>query len=258
MIKVLSIAGSDPSSGAGIQADLKTFQALGAFGMAVPAALTVQNSRGVSDVEPVSSRIFSKQLESLLSDIRPDAVKTGMLLTKQNVDAVAKAINKFRIKNLVIDPVLRSSSGSMLIQRSAISSLTKGLFPLALIVTPNIPEAEAIAGLSIRTSKDMDFAAGRILDLGPSYVLIKGGHKHGSASDTLYGGESVFSFSTPRRAGEFHGTGCVLSSAIAVFIARGLPVEKAVEKAKQFVDKMLRTAKPVGKSKTKFFIFEEC
>ena len=253
MNKVLSIAGSDPSSGAGIQADLKTFQALGAFGMAMPAALTAQNSRGVSGVEPVSSRMLSKQLDALLSDIKPDATKTGMLLTRQNVDAVAGAVNKFRIKNLVIDPVLRSSSGKMLVQPRAVTSLKKNLFPRALIVTPNVPEAEIIAGLSIRSERDMDFAAGAILDLGPSYVLIKGGHRSGPATDTLYGGKTVLSFSTVRRKGEFHGTGCVLSSAIAVFIAQGYPVEKAVEKAKQFVDNMLKTARPVGKSKTKYF-----
>ncbi len=253
MIKVLSIAGSDPSSGAGIQIDLKTFQALGAFGMAVPAALTVQNSRGVSGVEPVPSRMLSKQLDALLSDIKPDAIKTGMLLTRQNVDAVAGAVNKFRIKNLVIDPVLRSSSGKMLLQPRAVPSLKKNLFPRALIVTPNIPEAEIITGLPIRNERDMDFAAGTILDWGPSYVLIKGGHRSGPATDTLYGGKTVLSFSTVRRKGEFHGTGCVLSSAIAVFIAQGYPVEKAVEKAKQLVDNMLKTARPVGKSKTKYF-----
>ncbi|HET6365346.1 MAG TPA: bifunctional hydroxymethylpyrimidine kinase/phosphomethylpyrimidine kinase [Nitrospirota bacterium] len=253
MIKVLSIAGSDPSSGAGIQSDLKTFQALGAFGMAMPAALTVQNSRGVSGVEPVSSRMLSKQLDVLLSDIKPDAIKTGMLLTGQNVDAVAVAVSKFRIKNLVIDPVLRSSSGKMLAKHRAVPSLKRNLFPRALIVTPNVPEAEIIAGMSIRSEKDMDFAAGAILDLGPSFVLIKGGHRSGPATDTLYGGETVLSFSTVRRKGEFHGTGCVLSSAIAVFIAQGYPVEKAVEKAKQFVDNMLITARPVGKGKIKYF-----
>ena len=253
MIKVLSIAGSDPSSGAGLQTDLKTFQALGAFGMAVPAALTVQNSLGVSGVEPVPSRMLSKQLDALLSDIKPDAIKTGMLLTRQNVDAVAGAVSKFRIKNLVIDPVLRSSSGKMLLQPRAVPSLKKNLFPRALIVTPNIPEAEIITGLPIRNERDMDFAAGSILDLGPSYVLIKGGHRSGPATDTLYGGKTVLSFSTVRRKGEFHGTGCVLSSAVAVFIAQGYPVEKAVEKAKQVVDNMLKTARPVGKSKTKYF-----
>jgi hydroxymethylpyrimidine/phosphomethylpyrimidine kinase len=253
MIKVLSIAGSDPSSGAGIQTDLKTFQALGAFGMAVPAALTVQNSRGVSGVETVPSRMLSKQLDALLSDIKPDAIKTGMLLTRQNVDAVAGAVSKFRIKNLVIDPVLRSSSGKMLLQPRAVPSLIKNLFPRALIVTPNVLEAEIITGLPIRNEQDMDYAAGTILDWGPSYVLIKGGHRSGPATDTLYGGKTVLSFSTVRRKGEFHGTGCVLSSAVAVFIAQGYPVEKAVEKAKQFVDNMLKTARPVGKSKTKYF-----
>jgi hydroxymethylpyrimidine/phosphomethylpyrimidine kinase len=128
---------------------------------------------------------------------------------------------------------------------------------MALIVTPNIPEAEVLAGISIETEADMDFAAGIILDRGPSYVLIKGGHRPGPATDTLYGGKTVLSFSTERLKGEFHGTGCVFSSAITAFIARGLPVEKAVEKAKLFVDKMLKTAQPAGKGKAKYFQFAE-
>ncbi len=255
MIKVLSIAGCDPSSGAGIQVDLKAFQALGAFGMAVPAALTVQNSRGVSGVEAVSASVLSKQLAALLSDIRPDAVKTGMLLTRRNVEIVASSVKKFRIRNLIIDPVVRASSGRPLLKPDAIQSLKEDLFPLALIVTPNIPEAGLLTGKQIKSESDMDYAAGKLLDMGPSYVLIKGGHGKGPAIDTLYGGKTVLSFSTLRRKGEFHGTGCVLSSAIAVFIARGLPVEKAVEKAKQFVDKMLRTAKRAGKGRVKYFIF---
>jgi hydroxymethylpyrimidine/phosphomethylpyrimidine kinase len=255
MIECLSIAGSDPSSGAGIQVDLKTFQFLGAFGMAVPAALTVQNSLGVSGVEAVSSTMFSQQLEVLFSDIKPDAIKTGMLLTKQNVEIVARAVKKYSIRNVVIDPVLKSSSGSLLLQPAAVRSLIGKLFPLALIVTPNIPEAEVLAGMSIGSEEDMDYAAGRILDAGPEYVLIKGGHRHGPATDTLYGGKTVLTFSTPRRKGEYHGTGCVLSAAITVFMARGLPVEKAVEKAKQFVDTMLKRAKPVGRGRTNYFQF---
>jgi len=255
MIKVLSIAGSDPSSGAGIQVDLKTFQQLGAFGMALPAALTVQNSQGVSAVEPISSALLAKQLDVLLSDITPDAIKTGMLLTKQNVGAVVKAMTKHSIKNLVIDPVLWSSSGKHLLEHDAVAVLKKKLFPRALIITPNIPEAEVLTGIAMECDSDMDFAAGKLLDMGPAYVLIKGGHRVGPAVDTLYGGKTVLSFSTPRRKEEFHGTGCVLSSAITVFIARGLPVEKAVEKAKQFVDMMLKTAKPVGKGQTNYFQF---
>ncbi len=256
MKKVLSIAGSDPSSGAGIQVDLKIFQELGAYGMAIPAALTVQNSRGVAAVEPVSSSLLAKQIECLLSDIRPDAIKTGMLLTKQNVVAVARAVRKYKIRNLVIDPVLRSSSGKVLLQSAAIPSLKKELFPLARIITPNIPEAEMLTGIAITSDQDMDFAAGMLLDMGPAYVLIKGGHLQGAAVDTLYGGKTVLSFSTERRKGDFHGTGCVLSAAVTVFIAQGLPVEKAVEKAKQRVDRMLKTAKPIGKSKTaKYFFF---
>lgn len=255
MVNVLSIAGSDPSAGAGMQVDLKTFQALGAFGMAVPAALTIQNSRGVSGVEPVSSSMLSRQLDALLSDIRPDAIKTGMLLTRRNVEVVASAVNTYACRHLVIDPVLRSSSGKTLLQPSALLSLKKKLIPQALIVTPNIPEAEVLSGQTIKTEADMDFAAGKILDLGPMYVLIKGGHRSGPALDTLYGGRTVLSFSTTRKKGWFHGTGCVLSSALTVFIARGLPVEKAVEKAKQCVDSLLRTAKPVGKGRTKYFQF---
>ena len=255
MIKILSIAGSDPSGGAGIQLDLKVFQALGAFGMAVPAALTVQNSGGVSGVHALPSAALSDQLASLLPDIKPDAVKTGMLLSRQNIDVVATAVKKFRIRNLVIDPVLRSSSGAVFMQRDAIQALKKVLLPLALIVTPNVMEAEVLSGMSIRCEGDLDFAAGMILDQGPAYVLIKGGHRKGPATDTLYGGKTVLSFSTPRRKSEFHGTGCALSAAIAVFIGRGYPVEKAVEKAKQAVDSMLKTAKPVGRSRTKYFQF---
>ena len=255
MIKVLSIAGSDPSSGAGIQVDLKTFQALGAYGMAVLAALTTQNSKGVGGVSAVPARVLSQQMTALLPDMKPDAIKTGMLLTGQNVSAVAAAVKKFKIKNLIIDPVLRSSSGRPLLQPGAINPLKNKLFPLALIVTPNLMEAEVLSGMAIVSEADMDLAAGKILDMGPAYVLINGGHKRGPAVDTLYGGKTVLSFSTLRRSGEFHGTGCVLSSAIAVFIARGFPVEKAVEKAKQLVDRMLKTAKPVGKSRTKYFQF---
>jgi len=255
MIKVLSIAGSDPSSGAGIQVDLKTFHALGVFGMAVPTALTIQNSRGVSETHAIKSKVLSQQIDSLLSDIRPDAVKIGMILTRQNVEAVAAVLGKYRIRNLVIDPVVRSSSGKSLIQPAAFASFRKSLLPRALIVTPNIPEAEVLAKMPIRNDGDMDFAAGRILDMGPAYVLITGGHGSGPATDTLYGGKTVISFSTTRQKGEFHGTGCVLSAAITVFIARGLSVEKAVEKAKQYVDKLLRSARPVGKSRTKYFQF---
>lgn len=256
MTKILTIAGSDPSGGAGIQIDLKTFQALGVHGMAIPAALTAQNSEGVTATYLVPSRALFRQIDTLFSDIKPDAVKTGMLLTQQNVTAVAKAIRKYRIRNLVIDPVIRSSSGKMLLRPAAVRALKKDLFPLAFVITPNIPEVEVLTGMRIMSDEDMDFAAGKLLDMGPRCVLIKGGHRaSGGAVDTLYGGKTVLSFSTDRLKGEFHGTGCVLSSAIAVFIGKGLPVEKAVENAKLFVEKMLRRAKRVGKGGTKYFQF---
>jgi hydroxymethylpyrimidine kinase/phosphomethylpyrimidine kinase len=252
---VLSLAGSDPSGGAGIQVDLKVFQALGAYGMAIPAALTVQTSRGVDAAYSVGPRSFSEQLRSLLADIRPDAVKTGMLLMPWAVKETAQAVRSFGIRNLVVDPVLRSSTGRELLRTEAMTALRKELIPLALIVTPNLPEAEMLSGMSIMSEQDMDFAAGRLLDLGPKYVLIKGGHRKGPAVDTLYGGDSVLSFSTERLPGVYHGTGCVLSSAIAVFIAQGYPVEKAVEKGKRFVEKMLKKAKPVGKGRARYFQF---
>jgi hydroxymethylpyrimidine/phosphomethylpyrimidine kinase len=256
MKKILTIAGSDPSGGAGIQADLKTFQALGAYGMAIPVAITVQNSRGVTRTYPVSSQAIWQQLHTLISDIKPDAVKTGMLLTERTVDAVAKALRAFQIRKLVIDPVIRSSSGTILLQPGAVTALKKHLFPLAYVITPNVPEAEILTGMRIKTDKDMDFAAGKLLDMGPRFVLIKGGHWHGPATDTLYGGKTVFSFSTERRRHAYHGTGCLLSSAIAVFISSGFPVEKAVEKAKQFVDKMLKNARTMGQGgKTLYFQF---
>jgi len=169
----------------------------------------------------------SQQIETLLSDIKPDAVKTGMLLTRQTVDAVATAVRTYRIKNLVIDPVIRASSGKMLLNQDAVRAIKRDLFPLALMITPNIPEAEVLTGMRILTDEDMDFAAGKLLDTGPRYVLIKGGHRASAAVvDTLYGGKTVLSFSTVRLKGEFHGTGCVLSSAMAVFIGKGLPVER--------------------------------
>lgn len=255
MIKLLSIAGSDPSGGAGIQVDLKTFQALGAFGMAIPAALTFQNSRGVAGVEAVPPQALRRQLEDLLADIRPDGVKTGMLLTSSAVKAVADAVTQHHIRNLVVDPVIRSSSGRMLLKPDAVRAMKMDLFPCALLVTPNLPEAEVLAGIAIRSDEDMDFAAGRLLDLGPKYVLIKGGHRAGPAVDTLYGGKQVLEFSTERQKGDFHGTGCVLSSAMTLFIARGSSVEKAVEKGKQFVERMLKKAVRVGKGKTRYFQF---
>ena len=255
MIKVLSIAGSDPSGGAGIQIDLKTFHALGAHGMAIPAAMTVQNSLGVKAAYSVGPKSFREQVEALLADIRPDAVKTGMLLMPWVVGAVAKAAKEHHLLSLIVDPVMRSSSGRMLLKPEAIRILKKELFPLALIITPNIPEAESLTGTKIRTRTDRDAAAGKLLDMGPRYVLIKGGHGTGPAVDALYSDWMVYEFSTSRRKGDFHGTGCVLSSAIAVFIGRGLPVEKAVEKAKRFVDKMLRTTKPVGNGRAQYFQF---
>lgn len=253
MIKVLSIAGSDPSGGAGIQLDLKVFQSLGAFGMALPAALTAQSSRGVYRTYPIPSKVVYEQLETLFSDMRPDAVKTGMLMTSQNVKAIADIVTRFKIKNLIIDTVIRSTSRYELLSTNGIDALRRHLLPFALLTTPNLPEVQVLTGITIKNEADMERAARRLLDSGVSYVLIKGGHSTGLATDTLYGGRKPLSFSTSRRAGEFHGTGCALSAAITVFIARGYTVEKAVEKAKEYVNSLFKTARPVGKGRVKYF-----
>lgn len=252
MIKVLTIAGSDPSSGAGIQQDLKVFQRLGAFGMGIPAGLTIQNSKGVFRAYPVSSRVLYEQIETLLSDIAPDAVKTGMLMTRANVMAVARAVHRFGIKNLIIDTVIRSTSGYELLSTDGIDALRRSLLPLGFIATPNLPEAEILSGIRIRSDADIDLAATRLLETGLSYVLVKGGHRKGIPVDRLYDGKGVHSFSAPRRKGEFHGTGCTLSAAITVFIARGFPVEKAVEKARSFVDLLLKKPVSFGKGRSKY------
>jgi hydroxymethylpyrimidine/phosphomethylpyrimidine kinase len=199
--------------------------------------------------------LFSAQIETLLKDVRPGAIKTGMLLTHRAVVTVARAIREHRIENVVVDPVIRSSTGSILLSPTGVVRMKKELLPLTSIVTPNINEAEILSGRRISSEKDMDYAAGVILNLGPRYVLIKGGHRRGPAADTLYGGRTVLTFSTSRQKGEFHGTGCALSSAVAVWIARGLSVEKAVEKAKELVDSLLRKAKSVGRGRTKYFQF---
>ena len=216
----LTIAGSDPSGGAGIQADLKTFSRLRVYGMAVVAAMTAQNSLGVSAVAEVAPDFVGQQLDALLADIRPDATKTGMLLSAGVIEIVAEKLKQYGTRNLVIDPVMMSTSGATLMNPDAITVFRRTLLPLASLITPNTDEAGALTGKTIRTVRDMEEAAMEIHDAGAAHVLIKGGHvKADVATDVLFDGKEFSKFQSSRIATRnTHGTGCVLSASIAAYL----------------------------------------
>jgi len=244
----LTIAGSDPSGGAGLQADIKTFSELHVYGMAVVTAVTVQNTRGVSDIGEISPRLVEEQLASVLSDIPPDATKTGMLLTAGVVEAVAKHLKRYAVPNLVVDPVMISSSGAQLMNPDAVIAFQRILLPLAFLATPNIDEASALTRINVCSVDDMEQAAGRIFEMGAKNVLIKGGHLDGSeATDVFFDGRELLKFRAPRVAARnTHGTGCVLSAAITAYLAMGRPVKEAVDLGKQFVTKAICNGLHIG------------
>jgi hydroxymethylpyrimidine/phosphomethylpyrimidine kinase len=249
--RALTIAGSDPSGGAGIQADLKTFSQLRVYGMAVIAAMTAQNTLGVSVVEEVRPDFVAKQLESICSDIPPDAVKTGMLGTATVIETVARIAREYQLDNLVVDPVLTATSGAPLASPDAAVAFRRALIPAALVVTPNIDEAAVLTGTTVRTIQDMESASRRIHDMGSRYVLMKGGHLTGEeAVDLLFDGRS-FSYlrSTRLAAQHTHGTGCVLSAAITAYLALGRPIAEAVALGKEFVTEALINAIPMGQGR---------
>lgn len=247
--RILTIAGSDSGGGAGIQADLKTIAALGGYGMSVITALTAQNTTGVQGVFEVPVSFIEKQFDSVASDIGVDAAKTGMLATGEIIAAVAKKLRKYRIRKVVVDPVMVAKGGSRLLAAEAEEALKQHLLPLALVVTPNIPEAEAIAGMRIRSAEEMKKAAEAIWRMGPRSVLVKGGHLGGEALDILYDGKTFHEFSSPRiQTSDTHGTGCTLASAVAACIAFGLPLPEAVARAKEFVTEAIRGAFRIGRS----------
>jgi hydroxymethylpyrimidine kinase/phosphomethylpyrimidine kinase len=247
MKRILTIAGSDSGGGAGIQADLKAITVLGAYGMSVITAVTAQNTIGVQGVHPVPVSFIGKQMESVLSDIGADAVKTGMLATEDVVEAVAEQLRKYRVKHLVVDPVMVSTSGSPLIAENAIEIMKRTLFPLADLVTPNLSEASLLSGFPISNLSEMRRSAERIHDLGPSHVLIKGGHHGGDALDILFDGDSFYSFTADRiHTRNTHGTGCTLSAALATFLAQGYPMNEAVAKAKKFITRAISSGLKIG------------
>ena len=244
----LTIAGSDPSGGAGIQADLKTFSQLRVYGMAVIAALTAQNTRGVSAVAEVSADIVGEQLNAVLSDIPPDATKTGMLLTADVIEVVAQKLRQYNVRNLVIDPVMVSTSGTPLLNPNAVEAFRRRLLPLALVITPNIEEARTLTGKTIETVEDMEEAALQIQGMGARNVLIKGGHFEGSdATDVLFDGKEFVHLKSARiDARDTHGTGCVLSAAITAHLATGKPVDEAVRLGKEFVTNAIKNGLRIG------------
>ncbi len=246
--KALTIAGSDSGGGAGIQADLKTFSAFRVFGMSVLTAVTAQNSLGVQGVENLSPAFVALQLRSVLSDFGADAAKCGMLSTAPIIRSVAETLAQHPVDKLVVDPVMVAKSGDTLLEADARQALVERILPLALVVTPNLPEAEALAGVPVTSRADMEEAARRIHALGPRYVLVKGGHLKGDAVDVLWNGKALTTFSAPRiDSGNTHGTGCTLSAAIAAGLARGQAIGDAIRDAKAYVTRAIREGFAAGR-----------
>lgn len=248
LFRALTIAGSDSGGGAGIQADLKTFSAFGVYGMSVLTAVTAQNTVGVQGVETLTPSFIRRQFESVISDIGVDALKTGMLGTAAVVAAVAAMIAKAGLTNLVVDPVMIAKSGDHLLADDAVSALKTALLPLALVITPNVPEAETLVGGPIQTLDDMRAAAKRLYDLGPRWVVVKGGHMGGAVvTDLLYDGVAFQSLDTPRIATQHtHGTGCTFSAAMTACIAQGRSVPDAFAAAKRYTHAAIIAAPGLG------------
>jgi hydroxymethylpyrimidine/phosphomethylpyrimidine kinase len=253
MAIALTIAGSDSGGGAGIQADLKTFAAAGVYGTSAITAVTAQNTTGVTAWEPVSTELVIAQIEAIAGDLPPDAVKTGMLATAAIVEAVAAAIEALDLPQLVVDPVMIAKGGDRLLREDAVSAIKAHLLKLAEVVTPNIPEAEVLSGVSIAAEHDMIVAAERIRELGPRVVIIKGGHLDpaitaGTVVDVvLYGDGQFFKVQGPRlETRHTHGTGCTFASAIAAQLALGREIEEAVRWSREYLEGAIRHAPQLG------------
>lgn len=254
--KVLTIAGSDSGGGAGIQADIKTITALGGYATTVITALTAQNTLGVQSIFEVPSSFIGQQIDAIMTDIGTDVVKTGMLLSKDIVEIVTLKIKEYKIKCVVADPVIMSKNERRLLSADAINALTSQLFPLSFLVTPNIPEAEYISGIKIKNLSDAEMAAHSIHQLGPSNVLIKGGHakkakdikNENRVIDILYDGKS-FEYIEGEyvKTKNTHGTGCTYASAIATYLAKDFGLKDAVVHAKKFVTASIRKSFNPGK-----------
>ncbi len=237
----LTVAGSDPSGGAGIQADLKTFSALGCYGMSVITALTSQNTMGVRDIYEVSPEFVESQLNAILDDIEVHAVKIGMMHSPAIIEVVARCLEKYSVEKLVVDPVMFAKSGDRLIRDDAIDTLRERLVPRATVLTPNLPEAGELLRRSIKTRDHMEESAHALLDEGPSCVVIKGGHLDFGGSDDYLAFrngnkiEGQWFYSRRETTSNMHGTGCTFASAITAFLAKGWDLKEAVQSAKEYI-----------------------
>jgi len=249
MKKALTIAGSDSGGGAGIQADLKTFAAHGVWGTSAIAAITAQNTLGVTAALPLPCDIITAQIEAVAGDIGADAVKTGMLATAAIVHAVAEALARSTMVNVVVDPVMVSKSGAVLLAGDAVEAMRKQLLPLATVVTPNTEEAEVLTGLTIRTVDDSRLAAQRIHDMGPAAVIVKGGHLQTvDVVDVLFDGHDLMEFRHARVPGtNTHGTGCTFAAAIAANLALGRTIAEAIRLAQSYVEGAIRHGAAAGR-----------
>ncbi|RDY22788.1 bifunctional hydroxymethylpyrimidine kinase/phosphomethylpyrimidine kinase [Romboutsia maritimum] len=246
-IPTLTIAGSDSSGGAGIQADLKTFSAIGTYGMSVITAITAQNTQGVFEVEELSKKIIRKQIEVVFEDITPKAVKIGMVSSPEIILEIVNSLKNYNLEYLVVDPVMISKSGYSLLRPQAKENLMKYLIPMAYIITPNIPEAEEITGMKVNNIDDMKIVGEKILELGPKYVLMKGGHLDGDAIDVLIG-EDIFEIYKSKRIDRknTHGTGCTLSSAITSHLALGYGIKESIKLSKEYITQAIKYSFDIG------------
>jgi len=244
----MTIAGSDSGGGAGIQADLKTFAALGVYGTSVLTAITAQNTLAVTAVHEIPPDIVAAQIDAVVTDIGADAVKTGMLASAPIIEVVAAKLREYKLPNVVVDPVMAAKSGDRLLREEAVTVLRDLLLPLATVVTPNLPEAEILVGRSLPDGDAVRRAAREIVALGPKAVVMKGGHAAGDVVvDILFDGAGFREYAAPRiDTSSTHGTGCTFASAIAAGLALGLSVAEAVAQAKEYVTAALRNAKPIG------------
>lgn len=243
MKKVLTIAGSDCSGGAGIQADLKTIAMHGQYGMSAITALTAQNTQGVADISMVTPEFLASQLDAILSDIMPDSVKIGMVCNGELAAVVADKLTQYGAKNIVLDPVMVSTSGAALVDTNSIAQILQYLVPIASVITPNVPEAETILGTEIKNNMDCVKAAQKLSRNLQTSVLIKGGHLEANSNDLLFSGGKIVNYRGDKiETNNTHGTGCTLSTAIACNLANDMPLSTAIKNAKEFVTNAIKAA----------------
>lgn len=245
--KVLTIAGTDPTGGAGIQADIKTMTMNGVYAMSVITAMVAQNTTGVYAIQESTSSFLKKQLEVVFEDIYPDAIKIGMVSSIELIEVIFEVLNKYKVKNVVVDPVMIATAGSSLINNNALQVMTDKLFPLATLITPNILEAEVLANMEIKNKEDMEIAAKYISNKYNCATLIKGGHSINDANDVLYTNKIEWFNSKRIDNPNSHGTGCTLSSAIASNLAKGYSLQESITLAKEYLSNALKANLNLGK-----------